>query len=66
METEKIELDYDDLNFLEHQINDLLKNLKEEQRQHMELRNFPNKEISYDIKSWSKILGKIGSNFLRT
>jgi len=60
METEKIELDYDDLNFLEHQINDLLKRLRKEQKEHMLLRGFPSKEIQYDIKSWIKILGKLG------
>jgi|TARA_R100000084_G_C4611632_1_gene128414 hypothetical protein len=59
MKTEKIQLDYDDLNFLEHQINDLLNNLIIEQKKHMELRNFANKEIQHDINSWTKILKKL-------
>lgn len=61
METEKIKLDFDDMNFLEHQINDLLKRLLKEQKEHIALRGYPNKWIDYDIKSCIKILDKLDS-----
>ena len=60
METEKIKLDFDDMIFLEHQMNDLLKNLLKEQKQEIALRGFHNKHIEHDIKSCTKILEKLG------
>ncbi len=60
METEKIKLDFDDMIFLEHQMNDLLKRLLKEQKEEIALRGYPNKWIEYDIKSCTKILEKLG------
>ena len=53
----KIEFDYDDLEFIEYEIKDLLKGLLKQQKDHLELRGYilPLK----DIERCRKILKKI-------
>lgn len=64
MKTEKIELDYDDLNFLETQIEHIIKKLRKEQKEEIALRGFPNKHIRYHIESWNKIYAKLEKTWI--
>ena len=64
MQTEKIELDVNDIIFLENQIEDSIKKLRQKQKEEIALRGFPNKHIGYEIESWNKIFAKLEKTWI--
>ena len=64
IETETIELDVNDICFLENQIEDSIKKLRKKQKEEIALRGFPNKHIEYEIKSWNKIFAQLEKTWL--